>query len=139
MTADLYRSPRTARFEFALLASAGIGAIVWPNAHRLFGVLLLGWVVMRFYRRMRERPLQPGDVRAFARHLSRLVYLLLYLMMLFSLGVRRLRPEDFQIYLAYGVVALIAIQALAALCRHLPAQLNRAAGTVSRKRTAEVT
>jgi hypothetical protein len=121
----------------------------WLNFHWLFVVLLSAWVAMRFYRHMHQDPhIQPSDVRAFARHLSRLVYLLLYVLMLLSLSLRCVRylvkgtamgtADDFQVYLAGGVIALIVIRALAMLCRHLLLQGARAPLVASGKRTADV-
>jgi len=161
MTADRHRSPHstTMRPDFALLVLAGLlslihdtwmkpGPAAWLNAHFLFGALLCAWVVVRYYRRIRRIPrMQPSDIREFSRHLSRLVYLLLYLLMLFSLTVRFLRylvhrpaigsVEDFQVYLAFGVLALVIIHALAALCRQLLVHGARPL-VVSGKRTADV-
>lgn len=101
----------------------------WMNLHALFGGLLWFCVVARFYHCMHRVPrMPPEDMRAFSRHLSRRVYLLLYILMFFSLsiGVLRAAPhrlisgpvEIFQSYLAYGVLALLIIRALAAVCRH---------------------
>jgi hypothetical protein len=96
--------------------------------HVLFGALLCAYVIARFYGRLRRSPrMQPTEIRAFSRHLSRLVYLLLYILTFFNLviGVVRAVPhstfparaEDFQIYLACGCGALITIRVLAALCQ----------------------
>jgi len=145
--------------DFVLLLVAGLLGLIydawtkpapaaWLNPHLLFGAILSLWVVARFYRRMHQTPrLQPGDIRSFSRHLSRQVYLLLYLLMFAALSIGFMRQgshgtpaaaaEDFQIYLAYGIVALVAIQALAALCRHLAAHSGTPIA-VSSKRTADV-
>jgi cytochrome b561 len=49
--------------------------------HALFGSLLWGLVIARFYRRIKHSPLaQSADIREFSRHLSRMIYLLLYLL-----------------------------------------------------------
>jgi cytochrome b561 len=162
MTADHDRSTRPAavRTDFPLLVLAGFLIVAhdfwmspapatWLNPHWLFAVLLSAWIAMRFYRRMHQAPrMQPNDIRAFSRHLSRLVYLLLYLLMLLSLSLRFVRhliqgtgmgtAEDFQAYLAGGVMALITIHALAALCRHLDRQSAHALLMASGKRTADV-
>jgi hypothetical protein len=128
-----------ARSEFGLLLLGSLGTLALPTGRWMFGAMLYGWVLMRFHRRLRQEPgMEPRELRTFTRHLSRLIYLLLYLMMLFSLGLRWLRPEDFQVYLVHGVLALVAIHALGSLCRHLPAQCARLSGAASRKRSAEV-
>jgi hypothetical protein len=168
MTADHDRSPRPApaRTDFPLLVLAGFLCVIhdfwmspappaWLNPHWLFAVLLSAWVAMRFYRRMHPAPyvhqtarMQSGDIPAFSRHLSRLVYLLLYLLMLSSLSLRFVRhliqgtamgtADEFQVYLAGGVMALITIQALAAICRQLLRQRAPDPLTASGKRTADV-
>jgi hypothetical protein len=94
------------------------------NVHALFGFLLCGSIVVRFFGRLAgfasPAPLSPQEVGALTRRLTRLVYLLLYSL----LGakeivgiVKSLRQggaimhlEDFQIYLAYGLLALIIIR-----------------------------
>jgi cytochrome b561 len=102
----------------------------WINIHALFGSLLWFWVVIRFHERSR-RSLHdsPTDIRAFSRRLSRTVYLLLYFLMCVKqiTGIATFTPdrtmigsaEEFQVYLAYGVLALVTIHGLAALWRHV--------------------
>jgi cytochrome b561 len=119
----------------------------WFNVHALFGLLLCLSVVARFYWGLRRPALvSPIDLDAFTRHLSRMVYLLLYGLMgakqligiatflwhggTFDFGWFQVNPriahhrtifasvEDFQVYLAYGVLALIIIHVLAAVWRH---------------------
>jgi cytochrome b561 len=97
------------------------------NLHALFGALLWVSVVARFQRRLRQSPrMLPGEIREFSRHLSRLVYLMLYILMFASLITGALTctwrtdcvvPPDFQGYLGYGFFALITIHVLAAMCR----------------------
>lgn len=106
----------------------------WPdvlphrgNLHAVFGVLLWLCVVARCYERFTLRPrISMCDIRRFSRHLSHLVYLLLYVLMFFRLIIGILRAaaqhtllpiDGFQSYLAYGVLALVTIHALAALGR----------------------
>jgi cytochrome b561 len=49
------------------------------NVHALFAVLLCGLVLARCWWRVERSPrLQPADIRDLSRHLSRIVYLLLY-------------------------------------------------------------
>jgi cytochrome b561 len=143
VTADDDRSPHLSSAaplhrHFALLVLVvgllGLIADTWTlplphrgNLHVLFGALLWAYVLARFYGRLRRSPgMQPDDIRAFSRHLSRLVYLLLYLLAFFNLAIGFLRAaphstfmaraENFQIYLVFGLGALITIRVLAALC-----------------------
>jgi cytochrome b561 len=145
VTADNDRSPHLSfaaplHAHFALLVLgvgllgliADTGTVPLPhrgNLHVLFGALLWTYVVARFYGRLRRSPrMQPADIRAFSRHLSRLVYLLLYLLTFFNLaaGFLRAAPHsaflaraaDLQSYLVCGFGALITIRVLAALCHH---------------------
>ncbi|MEP6883321.1 MAG: hypothetical protein ABJC66_01100 [Gammaproteobacteria bacterium] len=110
------------------LGSARIAA---TNLHNLFGALLWLWVIARFHSRVNELPrMQANDLRAFARHLSRRVYLLLYGLMFLKLslgvlysalhGAPFVLDKQFQSYLAWGVFALITIHASAALCLRFP-------------------
>jgi|SRR5882672_110379 len=96
------------------------------SLHALFGALLLIFVAVRFYQHVHRTPrMPPADIRAFSRYMSRTVYLLLYVLMFFDLiiGMWPGAPRraaygpavDFQSYLAYGVLALVAIRALCAL------------------------
>jgi cytochrome b561 len=51
----------------------------WINIHLLFGLLLCGWVIVRYRWRVNNSPcMLPSDVRGFARQQSRIVYLVLY-------------------------------------------------------------
>jgi hypothetical protein len=123
----------------ALVAVVGVLGLIhdaWPsllshrgNLHVLFGSLLWLCVVARFYRRFRLEPrMLIADIRSLCRRLSRLVYLLLYLLMCCQLIIGMLRDaphrslqqinESFQAYLACGVLALLTIQVLAALSRY---------------------
>jgi len=114
----------------------------WINIHTLFGFLLWGFVIARFYWRAKHSPLMlPSGICELSRHLSREVYLLLYIIV----GVREIvgianviwyggtldfnlfdkhfrngpdragfeAKEDFQAFLAYGLVALVIIRTLA--------------------------
>jgi cytochrome b561 len=121
-----------------LVLIAGIAGVVhdslargtsstYMNLHAAFGLLLWVSVVVRFHRRLRQSPrMLPIDIREFSRHLSRLVCLVLYLLMFASLAARTAAcvwrtgcpaAPDFQGYLGCGFIALVTIQALAALCR----------------------
>jgi cytochrome b561 len=114
----------------------------WINIHALFGLLLCGLVFSRCHWRLKRSPcMLPSDIRPLSRHLSRIVYLLLYLV----IGVReimsilgslwhggavdfnlfddRLRQgpdyatfnpkDDFQLFFASGLFALIFVRVLA--------------------------
>jgi cytochrome b561 len=135
VTADRHRPPL---FALLVLVVGLLGLIrdAWPiplrhsgALHALFGALLWVCVVARFYRRVNQAPsIRPEDIRVIARELSRLVYLLLYVLMFFclSIGILRTAPhrpilesaENFQIYLAYGLFALATIHVLAAARRY---------------------
>lgn len=107
-----------------LAVIAGIAAVVqdslansapasYLNLHALFGALLWASVVARFRRRLHQSPrMLPIDIREFSRHLSRLVYLMLYILMLVRLIIGSPAAPDFQGYLGYGLIALITIQVL---------------------------
>jgi cytochrome b561 len=165
VTADNDRSPRASsatpmHAKFALLVVlvglfglvADSFAISLPhcgNLHIVFGTLLWAYVVVRFYGRLRRAPrMRPTEIRTFSRHLSRLVYLLLYILTFFNLaiGVVRAAPhstflaraEDFQIYLVCGLCALITIRALAALCHRSVIHGAKSPMNGLTKRTAKV-
>jgi hypothetical protein len=119
------------------------------NLHILFAALLWAYIVVRFYGRLRRAPrMLPTEIRAFSRHLSRLVYLLLYILTFFNLviGVVRAAPhstflartEDVQIYLVCGVGALITIRVLAGLCHHSVTHGAKSRTHGLTKRTAKV-
>jgi cytochrome b561 len=87
----------------------------------LFGALLLGLVGVRFHWHVKHSPpAHAADIRDLLRRLSRMVYLVLYLLIgareLF--GPRRLEPSaDLQAVLVYGLISLIAIRVLAVRLR----------------------
>jgi cytochrome b561 len=114
----------------------------WINIHALFGLLLCGWVLARYQWCVRHSPgMLPADVRELSRHLSRIVYLLLYVVIGirqsigiissiwhgtavdFNLFDGRFRngpdwagwdpKDDFQLFLATGLFALIIVRVLA--------------------------
>jgi cytochrome b561 len=112
----------------------------WVNVHALFGLLLCGLVLGRCRWSVKHSPsMLPSDVRQLCRHLSRTVYLLLYMV----IGVRELiailnsvwlggvvdfnlfdqrfrgpdyasvnSQDDFQWFLASGFIALIFLRVL---------------------------
>lgn len=127
-----------------LVVLIGILALVqdsWPRAllyhgqfHALFGALLWIGILMRFYAFQNRPQRLAAEVRAFSRDLLRRVYLLLYLLMLLRLLIWicrntlepvRLMPQDFQVYLAFGGMALVTIRLLAALSSKRPAEVAR--------------
>jgi hypothetical protein len=136
--ADCNPSPLQSHLELLVVIVGILGLIhdswtnaaphPWAGVHVLFGALLLAAVAARFLRRLQRSPrMLPGDIRAFSRHLSRLLYLLLYGLLLtdllLALALRAIRgaaftpPQNFQGYLACGLLALILIRALDTLWR----------------------
>jgi cytochrome b561 len=114
----------------------------WINIHALFGLLLCGLVFSRCWWRVKHSPrMLPADIRELSRHLSRIVYLLLYVV----IGVRQLLgildgiwhggavdfnlfdarfrngpdsaswnpKDDFQLFLATGFSVLIIVRVVA--------------------------
>jgi cytochrome b561 len=115
---------------------------VWVNIHALFGLLLSGLVIAVFLRRVKDSPrMLPTDAREFSRHLSRVVYLLLFVVVGvrqfvgivncvwhgdtfgFNLFDERCRngPDrrgfdpngDFLVFLTYGLLTLVLARVLA--------------------------
>jgi cytochrome b561 len=81
--------------------------------HALFGLSLWGFVIKRFHSRMRILPHpQAPDIRAVSRHLSRMVYLLLGLLVGFR-EITGTGTEDLRDYLVYVLAALILVRLLA--------------------------
>jgi cytochrome b561 len=113
----------------------------WVNIHALFGLMLCGLVLARCqWCVKRSPPTLPADIRQLSRHLSRIVYLLLYVV----IGVREIMAihnstwhggvvdfnlfderfrgpdyagfnpkDDFQLFLASGFFTLIFLRVLA--------------------------
>jgi cytochrome b561 len=114
----------------------------WLNVHALFGLLLCTSIIARFYWLSQRSAVVPQiEINAFARRLSRMVYLLLYGLLgvkqIINITIKTHHPtlfapvEDFQVYLAYGLLALVLIHVLAAVCRHSrAAQCDTAADMV---------
>lgn len=59
----------------------------WINIHALFGLLLCGLVLARYQWIIQHSPRLRDDTRALSRHLSRIVYLMLYLVLGASQGI----------------------------------------------------
>ncbi len=88
--------------------------------HALFGSLLSVFVVAAFYRRVRHAPpMHMVELRNFSRGLSRLVYLLLYLVFgaLLLTNMPVWPTKDLRATLGYGIAALVMIRVLAAWLR----------------------
>ena len=113
----------------------------WINIHALFGLLLCGLVFSRCWWRVKHSPrMLPADIRELSRHLSRIVYLLLYVVVGlsqlisilnsiwhvgavdFNLFDQRFRgpdyagfnpKDDFQLFLATGLSVLIIVRVVA--------------------------
>jgi cytochrome b561 len=114
----------------------------WINIHLLFGLLLCGWLVIRYQRRVSQSPgMLPADVRGLSRQLSHIVYCVLYgvLGLKQSIGIvsslwhggavhlslfdESLRHgpdtqvfdlrDDFQLFLASGLVPLVMVRVIA--------------------------
>jgi cytochrome b561 len=118
------------------------------NIHALFALLLCGLVLARYRWCVEHSPrmLPPADIRGLSRHLSRIVYLLLYLVigmreivgilnslwhggaLDFSLFDARFRQspdyvgfnpkDDFQLFFASGLFALLLVRILAFRLAH---------------------
>jgi cytochrome b561 len=114
----------------------------WINIHALFALLLCGLVFSRCWWRVKHSPrMLPGDIRELSRHLSRIVYLVLYVVIGarqlisilngiwhgsavdFNLFDERFRhgpdtpgwnpKDDFQLFLATGLSVLVIIRVVA--------------------------
>jgi hypothetical protein len=94
----------------------------------LFGVAIWLYVVARFYQRLRRSPpMLPSDLHVLSRRLARVVYAWLYALMFVRLTIGiwcaapgrpiQLSFDDFQGYLAAGVLAIVTIHALSAAAR----------------------
>lgn len=104
-------------------------ASAWTALHVSFGVLLCASIIVQFIWRITHVGFRSvADIAAFARLLTRRVFILLYGLagvkeiqwVLGSLGpTRQLRAEtmrDLQCYLLYGLLALVLIRVVATLC-----------------------
>jgi cytochrome b561 len=113
----------------------------WINIHALFGLLLCGLVFSRCWLCVQHSPrMLPADIRELSRHLSRILYLLLYIVIglsqlisilnsiwhvgavNFNLFDQRFRgpdyagfnpKDDFQLFLATGLAVLIVVRVVA--------------------------
>ena len=127
-----------------LMAHSWVRQVVesWIDIHLLFGLLLWGWVIVRYRLLVKNSPCMfPSDVRGFARQQSRIVYLVLYGVLgvrlcigivssmwdggaadfsLFDARVfngpdtKAFDPkDDFQLFLAAGILALVVVRVIA--------------------------
>jgi hypothetical protein len=130
------------RFPFFIAALGNLGILQdswpalprWPscNLHTAFGVLLMGMIIANFYRASSGAPLTRADAQALSRQLSRLVYLLLYVIFGAQLLLRvailtaatSQPPDNLRDYFGYGVLALFAIRVLALLSVRRPPALR---------------
>jgi cytochrome b561 len=85
------------------------------DIHILFGLSLWAFVLLRFHRRMRliARP-AAVDIRTISRHLSRMVYLMLGLAVVFKELIGG-DSENLRDYLLYALGALMLIRLVALL------------------------
>jgi cytochrome b561 len=136
-----------------LVALVGIAGVLrdlrptlvhWPsiNLHAAFGMMLWTMLAAQFLRASSAAPLSAETALNLSRRLSRLVYLLLYVVfgaeqilriaMNYtdlsakhgSLAPLSLPPENLRDYFAYGVVALLMVRAPAALIARRPPALQ---------------
>jgi cytochrome b561 len=110
------------------------------NIHALFGALLLLSVTAQFALQVRHAAfVSASEIAVFARSLSRQIYLSLYglaavkeIQFLWayrhsatsvdsgaSVDALAAFMKGFQPYLAYGIIALVVLRILAALCHHV--------------------
>jgi cytochrome b561 len=131
------------------IGTAGLIAHSWPrqmveswiNIHLLFGLLLCGWLMIRYQRHVSQSPsMLPAEVRGLSRQLSHVVYCVLYGVIGlkygiglvssiyhggaadFSLFVESLRHgpdtknfdvhDDCQMFLASGLVPLVIMRVM---------------------------
>ena len=105
--------------------AAAISHGVLQEIHPLFGLLLLAFVISKFYSHERHSPgVRLDELREFSRHVVRTVFLLVYLVVftkeaLVVLGPQTLRAGELGShlggYVACGAVALVTVRLLAGL------------------------
>ena len=106
---------RSAILLGSLAAFAVFSAIM--GLHALFGSLLSVFVGAAFYRRVRHAPpTQIIELRNFSRRLSRMVYLLLYLVFgaVLLVHMPAWPSGDLRATLGYGIAALVMVRVLEA-------------------------
>jgi cytochrome b561 len=158
-----------------VVGAAGLVAHSWPrqiveswiNIHLLFGLLLCGWVIVRYQRCMNQSPaMLPADVRGLSRQLSRIVYCVLYGVIAlkqslsivsalwhggavdFSLFDESVSQgpdtpvfdlhDDFQLFLASGLVPLVIVRVMAFRLWPRPIEKSRTSGLLEPKEVLDV-
>jgi cytochrome b561 len=102
----------------------GLSSLV--NIHAIFGVSLVTFVVLRFHSRMRRLPRAlPADIRAVSWHLSRMVYLLLGMLVVFK-ELAGSGTHDLHDYLVYALIVLLVIRLMALAYWHRAGRTYRA-------------
>jgi cytochrome b561 len=140
----------------------------WINIHALFGLLLCGLVFYHCWWRVKHSPwMLPADIRELSRHLSRILYVLLYIVVglsqlisilnsiwhvgavNFNLFDQRFRgpdyvgfnpKDDFQLFLATGLSVLIIVRVIAFALWLRPverAALSRQAAGINENRASK--
>jgi uncharacterized membrane protein SirB2 len=90
------------------------------DVHALFGLSLAIFIVLRFQLRIGRSPDCPAEIRAVSRHLSRTVYLLLGLLVVFKQFTTS-GTGDLRDYFVYALAGLVLIRLMAfARWRRLP-------------------
>jgi hypothetical protein len=83
------------------------------DVHALFGLSLAIFVVLRFHARVgRLCASPPSEIRSVSRHLSRMVYLLLGLLILFK-QLTTSGTDDLRDYFGYALASLVLIRLMA--------------------------
>ena len=83
------------------------------DVHALFGASLALFIILRFHARMRAlADPQPSDIRRISRHLSRAVYVLLSLIVLFK-ELATAGNEYLGDYFIYALASLVLIRLMA--------------------------
>jgi hypothetical protein len=83
------------------------------DVHALFGLSLAIFVVLRFHARLgRLSDSPPSEIRSVSRHLSRMVYLLLGLLILFK-QLTTSGTGDLRDYFGYALASLVLIRLMA--------------------------
>jgi cytochrome b561 len=140
----------------------------WINIHALFGLLLCGLVFYHCWWRVKHSPwMLPADIRELSRHLSRILYVLVYIVVglsqlisilnsiwhvgavNFNLFDQRFRgpdyvgfnpKDDFQLFLATGLSVLIIVRVIAFALWLRPverAALSRQAAGINENRASK--
>ena len=99
--------------------------IIGAEIHALFGLSLCAAVFTHFYKSMSHAPTGTSqDIARFSRHLSRKIYLLMYVLLglRIAMGLDRTLAQPaagFRDYLIGGVLALVLVRVLSARGRSL--------------------